>query len=232
MHCAAAAWVACLPPRPPKGVRLQGGVLRWPVGRDLHPCTRQAPDPPDRSSSQHPQGRHWAYPLGALGADSCLSPSLPQTLSHTLTRPTAAQVEKPCSPLHRLTEDRRSHRLPSLGNSSPVGTEHPHRCLGCSARAAAGSPPSRKSRSTCGAAPLNLRPVACWLRSARVPCLPSGGVRVRRCSGQPCRGRRSLDPCRLRWGGPTFLVPVHSPRTAPASRQPGSPSPARLAASP
>jgi hypothetical protein len=131
-------------------------------------------------------------------------------LSHTLTRPTAAQAENPYSPLHRLAGDQRSHRLPSLGNSSLVGREHPHRCLECSTQAAAGSPPSRKNRSTCGAAPLNLRPVVCLRRPAEVPCLPSGGARVRRCSVQPCRGRRFLGLCRLRWGGPTFLALEHS----------------------
>ncbi len=232
LHCAAAAWVACPPLRPPTAVRLQDDIPRWPVGRDLLPCTRQALDPPDRSFGRHPHGRHWACPPGILGAVSCLSPSPPRTLSNTLTRPTAAQAENPCSPLHRLAGDQGSHRLPSLGNSFLVRTEHPHRCLGCSTQAAAGSPPLWKSRSTCGAAPLHLRPVVCWLRPARVPCLPSGGVQVRRCSVQPCRGRRFLSLCRLRWGGPTFLAPVHSPRTTPAFRQPGSPSPARLAAFP
>ena len=178
-HCAAAAWLVCPPLRPPKGVRSQADVPHRLVGRDLPPCTRQALDPPDRSFGRHPHDRHWACLPGSLGVVSCLSPSPPRTLSHTLTRPTAAQAENPCSPLHRLAGGLRSHRLLSLGNSSLVGREHPRRCPGCSARAAAGSPSSRKSRSTCAAAPLNLRPVACWLRLAEVLCLLSEGARVR-----------------------------------------------------
>jgi hypothetical protein len=120
-----------------------------------------APAPHDRSYGRCPHGRHWAYPPGSLGVASCLSPSLPRMLSYTPTRPTAAQAENPRSPLHRLAGDLRSHRLPSLGSSSLVRREHPHRCPGCSAQAAAGNPPSRKNRSTCGAAPLNLHLVVC-----------------------------------------------------------------------
>ncbi len=97
-------------------------------------------------------------------------------MSCTPTRPTAAQAENPCSPLHRLAGDLRSHRLPSPGSSSLVGREHPHRCLGCSAQAVAGSPPSRKNRSTCGAAPLNLHTEACWHQSAEALCLLSEGA--------------------------------------------------------
>jgi hypothetical protein len=134
-RCAAAAWVACPPPRPPKGVHLQGGDPRCPVGQGPPPHSQQAPDPPDRNSGRYPHGRYWAYPPGVLGADSCLAPSLPRTPSDTLIRPTAAQAEKLCSPLHRLGGDRRSHRPLSLGSSSPVGTARPHRCPECSARA-------------------------------------------------------------------------------------------------
>ncbi len=217
---------------PPNGVRSQAGVPRRPVGRDLPPCTRQALDPPDPSSGRRPRGRHWACRPDSLGVVSCLSPSLPQTLSCTQTRPTAAQVESPCSPPRRLAGDLRSHRLPSLGNSSLVGREHPHRCPGCSAQAATGSPPLRKNRSTCRAAPLNLHPVVCWRQPAEALCLLSEGVQVRRCSAQPCRGCRVLGLCRLRWGGPTFQAPSHSPRTAPASRLPRSLLPARSVAAP
>ncbi len=141
-------------------------------------------------------------------------------------------MENPCSPLHRLAGDLRSHRLPSLGNSSPVGREHPHCCPGCSAQAATGSPPLRKSWSTCGAAPLNLHPEVCWCQLAEALCLLSGGAWAHRCSVQPCRGHRFLGLCQLRWGGPTFLAPLHSPRTTPASRSPGSLSPAGSAAVP
>jgi hypothetical protein len=130
-------------------------------GLDLPSCTRQALDHPDRSFDRHPHGRHWACLPGSLGVVSCLSPSLPRMLSYTPTRPTAAQAESPCSPRHRPAGDLRSHRLPSLGSSSLVGREHPHRCPGCSAQATVGSPPSRKNRSTCRAAPLNLHPRVC-----------------------------------------------------------------------
>jgi hypothetical protein len=156
LHCAAAARVVRPPQRPP-----QADVPHRLVGLNLPPCTRQALDPPDLSFGQPSHGRHWACPPGSLGVVSCLSPSPPLTLSYTLTRPTAAQAENPCSPLHRLAGDLKSHRLPSLGNSFLVRREHPHRCLGCSTQAAAGSPPLRKNRSTCGAAPLNLHPVVC-----------------------------------------------------------------------
>jgi hypothetical protein len=183
--CAAAAWVACPPLRPLKGVRLQGGDPRWPVGRDPLPCSQQVPDPPDRNFSRHPHGRRWACPPGVLGADSCLSPSLPRTPSGILIHPAAAQAEKPCSPLHRLAGDRRSHRPLSLGSSFPVGTARPRRCPGCSTQAAAGSPPWQKSRNMCGAAPLNLRPMVCWPQPAGVLCLPSEGVRVHRCPAMP-----------------------------------------------
>ncbi len=220
------------PQRPPKGVHSQTDVPRWPVGQDPPPCTRQALDPPGRSSDPRPRGQRWACRPDSLGAVSCLSPSLPRTPSRTLTRPAAAQVEIPCSPLHRLTGDLRSHRLPSLGNSSPVGREHPHRCPGCSAQAAAGSPSLQKSRSTCGAAPLNLHPEVCWRQLAEAPCPLSGGAWARRCSVQPCRGRQSLSLCQLRWGGPTFLAPLHSPRTAPAFRPLRSLSLAGSAAAP
>ncbi len=220
------------PQRPPTSIRPQADVPHQPVGRDLLPCTWQALDPPDRSYGPCPHGRHWACRPDSLGVVSCLSPSLPRTLSCTQTRPTAAQVESPCSLLHRLAGDLRSHRLPSLGFSSLVGREHPHRCPGCSAQAAVGSPPLRKNRSTCGAAPLNLHPVVCWRQLAEALCLLSEGAQVRRCSAQPCRGCRVLGLCRLRWGGPTFQAPLHSPRTAPASRLSRSLLPARSAAAP
>jgi hypothetical protein len=112
--------------------------------------------------------------------------------SGTLTRPVAAQAEKLCSPQHRLARDRRSHRPLSLGSSSPVGTARPRRCPRCSSQAAVGSPPSGKSRNTCGAPPLNPHPVVCWLRPAGVLCLPSEDVLVRQCSVQPCRDRRPI----------------------------------------
>jgi hypothetical protein len=90
----------------------------------------------------------------------------------------------------------------------------------------------RKSRSTCGAAPLNLHPEVCCRQLAEAPCLLSEGVRARRCSAQPCQGRRILGLCRLRWGGPTSLAPLHSPRTVLASQLPRPLSPVRLAAAP
>jgi hypothetical protein len=139
-------------------------------------------------------------------------------------------VQRPCSPLHRLTGDRRSLRLPSTDTSSPVGTAHPHRCLACSSQAAAGSPPSRKSRNMCGAAPLSFNAAVCWLLPAGVPFPLSEGVLAHRCSGQPCRGRRFLGLCRP-WRGGTIPLLAHSPRTAPAAPRPGPPPPARLAAS-
>jgi hypothetical protein len=49
-----------------------------------------------------------------------------------------------------------------------VGTAHPHRCPACSSQATAGSPPSRKSRNMCGAAPLSFCPAVCWLPPAGV----------------------------------------------------------------
>ena len=211
------------PRRPPRVVRSPTDIPRRPVGPDPLPCTRHALDPPGRSSDPRPRGQRWACRPDSLGAVSCLSLSPPRTLSRTLTRPAAAQAEIPCSPLHRLVGDLRSHRLPSLGNSSLVGIEHPRRCPGCSVQAAGGSLPSRKSRSTCGAAPLNLHPEVCCRQLAEAPCLLSEGAWVRRCSVQPCRGRRFLGLCRLRWGGPTYQALPRSPRTAPASRLPRPP---------
>jgi hypothetical protein len=181
-RCASAAWVACQPPCPPKAGYLQGGDPRWPAGRGPLPCIQQAPVPPDRCFRRSPHGRHWAYPPDVLGVDSCLAPSPPRTLSDTPTRPTAVQAEKLCPPLHRLAGDRRSHRLLSMGTSFPVGTAHPRRCPECSSQAAAGSPPSRKSRNMCGAAFLSFRPVVCWPPPAGVLCLLSGDVLAHQCS--------------------------------------------------
>jgi hypothetical protein len=133
-----------------------------------------------------------------------------------------------CSPLHRLAEDLESHRLPS----PLVGRERPRRCPGCSARAAAGNPLLPKSRSACEAAPLSPLPAVCWHQLAEALCPLSGGMWARRCSVQPYRGRQLLDLCQLRWGGPISLASLHSPRTALASRMPGSRSPAESTAVP
>ncbi len=160
-HCAVAAWVVRPPQRPPKVVRSQTDIPRRLAGPEPLPCIRRALDPPGRSSDPRSRGWRWVYHPDNLGAVSCPSLSLPRTLSHILTRPTAAQAEILCSPLHWLVEDLRSHRLPSLGSSSLVGREHPRRCPGCSARVAAGSPFLPKSRSTCGAAPLSPHPAVC-----------------------------------------------------------------------
>jgi hypothetical protein len=231
-HCAAAAWMVRPLQRPPRVVRSPTDILRRPVGPDLLPCTRQALDPPGQSSDPCPRGQRWAYRPDSLGVVSCPSLSPPRTLSCTLTRPTAAQAEIPCSPLHRLFEDLRSHRLPSLGNSSLVGIEHPRRCPGCSARASAGSPPLPKSRNMCGVAPLSLHPAVCWRQLAEALCPLSGGAWARQCSAQLCRGRQLLDLCQLCWGGPISLALLHSPRTALASRTPRSHSPAGSTAVP
>ncbi len=102
-HCAAAAWVVRPPQRPPKVVRSQTDIPRRPVGPDPLPCTRQALDPPGRSSDPRLRGQRWAYRPGILGVVSCLSLNLPQTLSRTLTRLAAAQVEIPCSPLVEIS---------------------------------------------------------------------------------------------------------------------------------
>jgi hypothetical protein len=161
LHRAVAAWMVRPPQRPPKVVRSQTDIPRRLVGLEPLPCIRQALDPPGRSSDPRSRGWRWVYHPDNLGAVSCPSLSLPRTLSRILTRPTAAQAEILCSPLHRLVEDLRSHRLPSLGSSSLVGRERPRRCPGCLARAAAGSPPLPRSRNTCRVAPLSLHPAVC-----------------------------------------------------------------------
>ncbi len=125
------------------------------------------------------RGQRWACHPGDLGVASCFFQSPPRTLSHTQTRPADAQAEILYSPLLRLVEDLRSHRLPSLGSSFLVGRECPRRCPGRSVRAAAGSPPLLKSRCTCGAAPLNPSPAVCWHWLAEVPCPLFGGARAR-----------------------------------------------------
>ncbi len=232
LHCAAAAWVVRPLRRPPRVVRSQTDILRRPVGLDPLPCIRQAPDPPGRSFDPRPHGQRWTSHPDSLSVASYLSLSPPRTLSHTPTRPTVAQAEILCSPLHRLAEDLESHRLPSPGSSSLVGRKHPRRCPGCSARAAAGSPLLPKSRSTCEAAPLSPLPVVCWHQLAEAPCPLSGGLWARRCSAQPCRDRQLLDLCQLRWGGPIFLASLRFPRTAPVSRMPGSRLPAGSTAAP
>jgi hypothetical protein len=124
---------------------------------------------------------HWACPPDVLGVGSCLAQSPPRTLSDIPTHPAVAPVERPCSLLHRLAGKRSSLRPLSPGTSSPVGTAHPHGCPACSSQAAAGSPPSQKSRNMCGAAPLSFHPAVCWPLPAGVPFSLSGGVLARRC---------------------------------------------------
>ncbi len=218
--------------RPPRVVRSQADIPRRSVGPGPLPCIRQTSDPPGRSSDPRPHGQRWACHPGSLGVVSCPSLSPPRTLSHSLTRPAAAQAEILCSPPHRLVEDLRSHRLPSLGSSSLVGRERPRCCPGCSARAAVGNPPLPKSWNTCGAAPLSPPPAVCWHQLAEALCPLSGGVWARRCSVPPCRGRQFLNLCQLHWGGPISRASLRSPRTPLASRPPRSHSPAGSTAAP
>jgi hypothetical protein len=178
-----------------------------------------------------PTQRRVCHP-GNLDVASCLSQSPPRTLSRTLTRPADAQAETPCSPLHRLVEDLRSHRLPSLGSSFLVGRERPCRCPGRSARAAVGNPPLLKSWSTCGAAPLSPLPAVCWHQLAEALCPLFGGAWARRCSAQPCRGCQLLDLGQPRRGGSILPALLRSPRIALASRPPRPHSPARSTSAP
>jgi hypothetical protein len=161
LHYASAARVVYRPPCPPKAGCLQSGDPRWLAGQDPLPCSQQAPDPPDRHLHRSPHDWHWACPPYVLGVGSCLAQSPPRTLSGTLTHPAVAQLERPCSPLHRHAGDRRSLRPLSPGTSFPAGTAHPHRYPACSSRAAAGSPPSWKSGNMCGVAPLSFHPAVC-----------------------------------------------------------------------